>query len=110
MYMRSQNRSAKLTHKLRKDAGHFLRKLREERGLSQRELANKVGEEHYFRISELEHGRGRVASDRYLAWAEALEVAPGEFVRRLISYYDPKTYEIVFKVHPRPVRRRRTSA
>lgn len=96
MYTHPQRLSAKLTRKLRSRAGSWLRELREKRGLSQRELAKKVGAEYYTFISQLEHGRGRVPPDRYLLWADALGVAPREFVRGLMSYYDPVTYNIMF--------------
>jgi len=67
---------------LRKETGRWLRELREKRGLSQRELADKVGAEVYTLISQLEHGRGRIPPDRYLVWAQALEIEPGELARR----------------------------
>lgn len=82
-------RSKQLTQQRRKEAGLWLRELREERGMSQRELADRVGVEVYTLISQLEQGRGVIPQDRYLLWAAALEVEPGEFVRRLTSYYDP---------------------
>jgi transcriptional regulator with XRE-family HTH domain len=91
---------------LRKEAGRWLRELREMRGLSQRELADKVGVEFYTLISQLEHGRGLIPPDRYLVWADALEIEPGEFIRRLTYYYDPDTYKIVFQEHARPKRLR----
>ena len=87
---------------LRKKAGRWLRELREKRGFSQRELANKVGAEVYTLISQLEHGRGRIPPDRYLVWADALGIEPGEFVQRLTYYYDPRTYKVVFQEHARP--------
>lgn len=96
MYTHPQRRGAKLTQKLRNQAGAWLRELREARGLSQRDLAQKVGAEYYTFISQLEHGRGRIPPDRYLVWAAALGVDPREFVRGLMSYYDPVTYDIVF--------------
>jgi ribosome-binding protein aMBF1 (putative translation factor) len=86
----------KQRRKLRNSAGRWLRELREKRGLSQRELAQKVGAEYYTLISQLEHGRGRIAPDRYLVWAKALGVEPREFVRQLMFYYDPVTYDIIF--------------
>ena len=67
---------------LRKEAGHWLRELREKRGLSQRELAAKVGAEVYTLISQLESGRGRIHPDRYLVWAQALGIEPDELARR----------------------------
>jgi len=96
MYSHPQRRSAKLTQKLRAQAGSWLRELREKRGLSQRDLAQKVGAEYYTFISQLENGRGRIPPDGYLLWADALGVEPREFVRELMSYYDPITYDIVF--------------
>jgi transcriptional regulator with XRE-family HTH domain len=96
MYTHPQRRSDKLTQKLRRDAGRWLSELREKRGLSQRELAQKVGAEYYTFISQLEHGRGRIPPDRYLVWARALGVEPRAFVRGLMAFYDPVTYEIIF--------------
>jgi transcriptional regulator with XRE-family HTH domain len=89
---------------LRKEAGRWLRQLREELGLSQRELADKVGAEIYTLIAQLEHGRGRIPPDRYLVWADALEIERREFVRRLTYFYDPEIYRIVFQEHARPKR------
>jgi transcriptional regulator with XRE-family HTH domain len=81
---------------LRNQAGRWLRQLREERGISQRELAKKVGAKYYTFISQLEHGRGRIPPDRYTAWAKALEVKPREFARGLMFHYDPVTYSVIF--------------
>lgn len=100
MYTHPQRLSSKLTKELRGNAGTWLRELRERRGLSQRDLAAKVGAEYYTFISQLETGRGRIPPDRYLAWADALEIAPREFVHRLMSYYDPVTYGILFGQTP----------
>jgi len=96
MYTHPQRRSSELTQKLRNRAGNWLRELRERRGLSQRELAAQIGAEYYTFISQLETGRGRIPPDRYLAWAHALGVDKREFVRTLMSYYDPVTYSILF--------------
>jgi transcriptional regulator with XRE-family HTH domain len=96
-----QRRTAKLTRDLRIRAGHWLRELREKRGLSQRQLAEKVGTEHYTFISQLEHGRGRIPPDCYLVWAHALGVDPRELVQGLMPYYDPVTYSIIFEREPR---------
>lgn len=114
MYTHPQRLSSKLTKELRGHAGAWLRELREKRGLSQRDLAAKVGAEYYTFISQLETGRGRIPPDRYLDWAKALDIAPREFVHRLMSYYDPVTYGILFGEtpeggrfpSPKPVRRK----
>jgi transcriptional regulator with XRE-family HTH domain len=81
---------------LRREAGRWLRELRESRGLSQRELAEKTGTQYYTFVSQLETGRGRIPAEKYLRWAKALGVEPKVFVRTLMQYYDPVTYEILF--------------
>jgi transcriptional regulator with XRE-family HTH domain len=82
---------------LRRTAGEWLRKLREQRGLSQRDLARLVGAEYYTFISQLEMGRGRVPPDRYKIWADALGVPPKVLVKTLLRYYDPVTYGVLFE-------------
>lgn len=77
---------------LRKQAGRYLRNLREQAGLTQRELAAAVGFEYYTFISQLEGGRGRLPSGQYIAFSKALNVPLDEFVRVLVRYYDPITY------------------
>jgi transcriptional regulator with XRE-family HTH domain len=107
MGLRGSVRAAKPTQKQRaqlrrKEAGRWLRELREKRGLSQRELAEISGVDDYRLISQLENGhRGHIPPDRYLHWAFALGVEPRVFVRRLMSYYDPVTYKIIFPVRGR---------
>ena len=81
---------------LRRQGGRWLKDLRETGGLSQRQLAERLHLDHYTFISQLETGRGRIPPDRYLAWAHALGVDKREFVRTLMSYYDPVTYGILF--------------
>jgi transcriptional regulator with XRE-family HTH domain len=89
MYTDAEQRSSELTQKLPHQAGVWLRELREKRGLSQRDLADRVGAEYYTFISQLEAGRGHIPPDRYLVWAHALGIDEREFVRTLMSYYDP---------------------
>jgi transcriptional regulator with XRE-family HTH domain len=96
MYTNPQRRSSELSQKLRNQAGIWLRALREKRDLSQQELAAQVGVEYYTFISQLETGRSRIPPDRYLIWARALGIEEREFVRTLMSYYDPVTYGILF--------------
>lgn len=81
---------------MRRDAGHWLKELREARGLSQRHLADKVGIEYYTFVSQLKSGRGRIPPDRYRVWAQALGVKPRDFVLKLMRFYDPVTYSILY--------------
>lgn len=81
---------------LRREMGTWLKSLREAQGLSQRELANILSLDYYTFISQLENGRGKIPSSRYVEWAQALGQEPRAFVITLLSYYDPDTYDILF--------------
>src|SRR5258708_20942196 len=96
MYGNPQGRLNNEVQDLRRHGGRWLKEKREHAGLSQRELAERVGAEYYTFISQLEAGRGRIPPDRYLHWAEALGVEPRYFVRTLLRYYDPVTHAILF--------------
>jgi len=77
--------------------GHWLKELREQQGLSQRELAESLSLEYYTFISQLENGRGKIPTHRYAEWAAALGQDPQEFVKALLFYYEPSTYKILFE-------------
>jgi transcriptional regulator with XRE-family HTH domain len=96
MYSSQQKLSTPEVAELRREAGFYLKDLREKRGLSQRQMAEKVGGNYYTFISQLESGRGRIPPDRYLIWADVLGVEPEVFVKNLLRYYDPVTYSILF--------------
>jgi transcriptional regulator with XRE-family HTH domain len=97
MYSNPQKVSSAEVVELRREAGRWLKDLREKAGLSQREMADRVGAEYYTFISQIEAGRGRIPPDRYAAWADALSIDPRIFVRTLLRYYDPVTYKILFQ-------------
>lgn len=80
----------------RSDLGQWLKSLREEQGLSQRQLATKLSLDYYTFISQLETGRGRIPAARYLEWANALNQDPKYFVKSLLSSYEPETHSILF--------------
>jgi transcriptional regulator with XRE-family HTH domain len=80
----------------RRAAGAWLRGLREARGLSQRQLAQRLGIEFYSFIAQIEAGRGRIPPERYEAWAEALGLEPCAFVRDVLRHYEPVTWRILF--------------
>ena len=82
---------------LRKEAGAWLQQKRKEAGLSQIQLAEKLGLKYYTFVSQVENGFGRVPSDSMEAWARALGLAPAEFARHLLSYYDPELHRLLFE-------------
>jgi transcriptional regulator with XRE-family HTH domain len=83
---------------LRKQAGAWLKDLRGKAGLSQIELAERLGLKYYTFISQVENGFGRVPTESMEAWAVALKAEPSQFARRLLSYYDPELYRLLFEV------------
>ncbi|KQQ27122.1 Cro/Cl family transcriptional regulator [Methylobacterium sp. Leaf123] len=96
MYVHQQRLGSEEVQELRREGGRFLKELREKQGLSQRQLASLVGAEYYTFISQLETGRGRVPPDRYRLWADALGVDAKDFVKSLMRFYDPLTFDILF--------------
>lgn len=103
MYAHPQHNAGDSVKTLRREAGAWLRGMREDRGLSQRDLATLVGVDYYTFISQIEAGRGRIPPDRYEAWAEALGTETSLFVRKLMRFYDPVTYGLLFPEDlPRP--------
>ena len=95
--MHAVNRQSKVdANELRKAAGHWLRGRRVELGISQRTLAERVNMEYYTFISQIEAGRGRVPAERLKEWAIALEIDPREFAIKLMQFYDPFTYDLIF--------------
>jgi transcriptional regulator with XRE-family HTH domain len=83
---------------LRKEAGSWLKDMRRRAGLSQIELAALLGFKYYTFISQVENGFGRVPTESMEGWAEALGIEPSEFARKLLSYYDPEMYRLLFQV------------
>ena len=89
--------SAEETKEQRTALGLWLRSLREDQGLSQRELADVLSLDYYTFISQLENGRGKIPVHRYMEWAHALGQNPQDFVKVLFKHYEPTTYRILFE-------------
>jgi transcriptional regulator with XRE-family HTH domain len=81
----------------RKQAGDWLKGLRAKAGLSQVDLAQRLGLKYYTFISQVENGFGRVPTDTMEGWARALGVDPAEFAQVLLSFYDPELYRLLFE-------------
>ena len=96
MFTNTQRLSSPEVQELRREGGRLLKRLREERGLSQRELCALVGAGVYTFISQIETGRGRVPPEKLRVWAEALGLPGADFAKMILPYYDPETYAILF--------------
>src|SRR6266850_3820024 len=82
---------------LRKQACAWLQERRKAAGLSQIDLAARLGLKYYTFVSQVENGFGRVPTDSMEAWARALGIAPGEFARHLLTFYEPELHKLLFE-------------
>ncbi|WP_421738587.1 helix-turn-helix domain-containing protein [Caulobacter sp.] len=87
---------AALTKDLRREAGRWLKAAREAAGLTQAELADRIGLRYYTFVSQVENGVGRVPIETQAAWAEAVGVEPGQFARVLLRHYEPELHRLLF--------------
>ena len=98
------------TTRHRKAAGDWLHQMRKKAGLSQIELAERLGLKYCTFVAQVENGFGRIPLDDMEQWARALELSPHDFARRLLSYYDRNAFRMLFgadgKRHGRPTVRR----
>ena len=81
---------------LRQEAGRWLKARREAAGLTQAEVAEKVGLRYYTFVSQVESGVGRAPIEAQAAWAAALGVDPAEFARTLLRFYEPELHRLLF--------------
>lgn len=84
------------TKALRQQAGRWLKTSREAAGLTQAELAERVGLRYYTFVSQVESGLGRLPIETQGAWASALGLEAGDFARTLLGYYEPELYRLLF--------------
>ncbi|WEK48885.1 MAG: helix-turn-helix transcriptional regulator [Candidatus Kaistia colombiensis] len=92
----SHPQQGKEAERLRKEAGAYLKKLREAEEITQKDLAATIGFEYYTMVSAVESGRTRIPPDRMRAWAVALKREPAEFGKRMLQYYDPHMWSMLF--------------
>lgn len=81
---------------LRREAGRYIRRAREKAGLTQQQVAKALGMDYYTMISQIELGKGRVPPDKLQMWAEVLGCDSREFGKKLLSYYDPYMWQLLF--------------
>ena len=95
---RRPDNGAAATKELRRQAGAWLKEQRNRAGLSQLELAERLGLKYYTFVSQVENGFGRVPNESMEAWARALDLNPSKFARRLLTYYEPELHRLLFEV------------
>ena len=94
--MNKQGKRTGEDKKLRIKGGKFLQALRNNTGVTQRELAVKLDLNYYTMISQIESGSARIPPNLYVAYAKALGVDEVLFTKKLMEFYDPYTYLALF--------------
>jgi transcriptional regulator with XRE-family HTH domain len=94
---RQAEKPAPKSAELRKLAGAWLQGRRKAAELSQIQLAERLGLKYYTFVSQVENGFGRVPTDSMEAWADALGIAPAEFARHLLQFYEPELHKLLFE-------------
>jgi transcriptional regulator with XRE-family HTH domain len=84
----------------RKLAGTWLKGLRSRAGLTQMELAERLGFKYYSFVSQVENGFGRMPTEKIEAWAQTLGVEPTQFTKTLISFYEPELHRLLYTAKP----------
>lgn len=102
------DKSAELK-RLRREAGRWLKAAREGAGLTQAELAARVGLRYYTFVSQVESGVGRVPIEQQGAWAEALGLDPSDFARTLLRHYEPELNRLLFPHAAEPAAARKAA-
>jgi transcriptional regulator with XRE-family HTH domain len=91
-----QRKVAPEGRQLRKQAGDWLKQRRADAGLSQVDLAARLGLKYYTFISQVENGFSRVPTEAMEAWATALGLEPAAFAKHLLLYYEPELHRLLF--------------
>ncbi|MCP4618103.1 MAG: helix-turn-helix transcriptional regulator [Bradyrhizobium sp.] len=94
--VRSPGKDVGEARQLRKQAGDWLKQRRADAGLSQADLAAKLGLKYYTFISQVENGFSRVPTELIGAWANELGLEPRAFARHLLIYYEPELHRLLF--------------
>ena len=79
---------------LRQRGGDLLRQRRVFLGLTQQELAERVGLDSYTIVAQLESGIGRIEPYQYEQWARALELPISRLVARVLEHTDPVAHRL----------------
>jgi transcriptional regulator with XRE-family HTH domain len=91
-----QGKAVPEARQLRKQAGDWLKVRRAEAGLSQVDLAARLGLKYYTFVSQVENGFSRVPTETMEAWAIALGLEPAAFAKYLLVYYEPELHRLLF--------------
>ena len=87
--------SSKEARLLRAEAGDFIKRLRINKELTQKQVSNELGLDYYTFISQLECGQGRLPPKLWVKMAQILGQKPKEFSLKMLSVYDPYAHKAI---------------
>lgn len=102
MFTNPQRTNSNEAKQSRRAVGEWLKKVRLQQKLVQRDVADAIKLRYYTQWAQIENGVGRVPPDRYHLLAAALGVDPGPLARRLMQGYDPETLKLIFGTELEP--------
>ncbi|ACJ00956.1 helix-turn-helix domain-containing protein [Rhodospirillum centenum] len=89
-------RAAAIRDDLRRQAGRWLKAQREAAGLTQADVAERLGLRYYTFVSQVEGGHGRIPPEHYEGWARAVGIDARIFAKMILRYYDPEMHRLLF--------------
>ena len=81
---------------LRQLGGAWLRKQREQRKLSQRDISEQLGIDSHTFISAIESGGPSLPEDRWEEYAKILGIDWSNFCKSMMMYFKPDIYKALF--------------
>lgn len=102
MAFNTYDASSKEARILRAEAGDYIKRLRIDKQLTQKQVSNELGLDYYTFISQLECGQGRLPPKMWVSMAKILGQDPKEFSLTMLSFYDPYAHQAITtgKVQP----------
>lgn len=85
----SENERAR---ELRRQLGTILKSWRENKPLTQADLAAALGLKYYSFVSQVENGLGRIPQNLYIPWADALGIDHKTFCWCVLAHVEPSLY------------------
>jgi transcriptional regulator with XRE-family HTH domain len=79
----------------RANAGQYIKRLRTDAGLTQKDLSEILKLKYYTFISQVENGQGRLPPNLWVKTAKAVNVEVVEFALDMLNFYDPHAFNAI---------------
>ena len=76
--------------------GQFLKRHRNARGFTQPQLAERVGQNYFTVISQIENGSGKIPQTDIELWAQALNLNTQDLAKAFVKAYDRPLFDALF--------------